>query len=40
MLKRYFIIVLSLITIIAYFDLIDTLNHINKIIIGVTNLAD
>lgn len=40
MLKRYFIIVLSLVTIIAYFDLIDSLNQINKIIIGVTNLAD
>lgn len=27
-------------TIIAYFDLIDSLNHIDKIIIGATNLAD
>lgn len=38
MLKRYFIIMVSLITIVAYFDLIDSLNHIDKIIAEMISL--
>lgn len=38
MFKRYFIIMVSLITIIAYFDLIDSLGQIDRIIAEITSL--